>query len=275
MLQPLQFTFLCVLVSLSYPLSAQNTSHQHHDFSNHFEKRNVTGSVTLYHLESDTWVYSDSSNSQTASLPASTFKVVNALIALETRAVKDEHEIVSWPGYQDSSKYGIRPDIQHDMDLTEAVQRSAVWVFLEVAQRVGKEYYPDYLNSIPYGNGDISQPGLDFWNIGNFAVSPIEQINLLVDLHRNKLPFKKRHQKTVKEILINQEFTSYTLRAKTGWEQNDGMNTGWWIGYIEQDNNTWFFATRIQRSRTKKSSGFARSRKDITLDVLRDLKVID
>ncbi len=241
------------------------------DLSRHFKAKQVTGSITLFHLESNTWISSDDTDWNVGTLPASTFKVVNSLIALEAKAIPDEKEIISYPGH-DTTKYGVRKDIRHAMDLGEAIERSVVWYYLILAERVGCENYPTYLNRIPYGNGKIfCQEELDFWNFGEYKITPAEQIMLLVRLYRENLPFEKRHQQTVKRILINQGFENYTVRAKTGWTRAETEDIGWWIGYVESAKGTWFFATRIKSPEDQTTWDFARYRKDITLDILLEL----
>ena len=77
--------------------------------------------------------------------PASTFKVINLLIALETGVIKDENEIVKWVGTTDTVRYGYRPEIYRDMTVKKAFEVSAGWVFIELAKKVGREKYLHYL----------------------------------------------------------------------------------------------------------------------------------
>ena len=65
-----------------------------HGWNNLFESCSVKGSVSIYDFKNDKWFYSDSVDAIKQSLPASTFKIVNSLIALETDVIKDENEII-------------------------------------------------------------------------------------------------------------------------------------------------------------------------------------
>ncbi|RZL97996.1 MAG: penicillin binding protein transpeptidase domain-containing protein, partial [Pedobacter sp.] len=104
-----------------------------------------SGSTTFYDNNRHQWIYSDSLDAQKATLPASTFKVINLLIALETNVIRDEHEIVKWVGKLDTLLYGNRPETYHDMSIKEAFEVSAGWVFVELAKRVGRDRYRKYL----------------------------------------------------------------------------------------------------------------------------------
>ncbi|MCC5639336.1 hypothetical protein LC593_26635 [Nostoc sp. CHAB 5844] len=46
-------------------------------------------------------------------------------------------------------------------------------------------------------------------------------------------------------MMIFEKTPSYTLRGKTGWATSVKPNIGWIVGYLEQNNNVYFFATNI------------------------------
>jgi len=76
------------------------------DFTKYFSNCQVEGSTVIYDNTNKTWVCSDMEDAKTENLPASTFKIVNLLIALETETIKDENDIIKWPGQTDTVKYG-------------------------------------------------------------------------------------------------------------------------------------------------------------------------
>jgi len=100
-----------------------------------FKDCNLTGSVTIYDYEKQKWIVSDDTDSWNETQPASTFKVINLLIALETGVIKNENDIVKWPGSTDTTLYGYRPDIYKDISVKEAFEVSAGWAFIELAKK--------------------------------------------------------------------------------------------------------------------------------------------
>jgi beta-lactamase class D len=48
-----------------------------------------------------------------------------------------------------------------------------------------------YLAKCSNGNNDLSQAEVDFWNFGNFAISPENQVAFLKTFYEEKLPFSK------------------------------------------------------------------------------------
>lgn len=231
----------------------------------------VKGSITLYDYNKQQWLFSDSMDALHATQPASTFKVINLLIALETGVIKDENEVVPWVGTTDTVLYGYRPDIYHDMTVKEAFQVSAGWVFIELAKRVGRKRYRKYLEQCHYGNGDLSEKGADFWNFGSFGVSPRNQVEFLIKVFEHKLPFSPRTMDILKQVMVTEDAGGQVLRSKTGWTRVDGNDIGWWIGYEVKGERTVFFATRIIKRRSEQNPDFGACRKKITLSILQQL----
>lgn len=63
------------------------------DFEKHYRAANVSGAFVLYDLKNDSHLVYNRARVETPFVPASTFKILNALIALETGVIKDENEI--------------------------------------------------------------------------------------------------------------------------------------------------------------------------------------
>ncbi len=245
------------------------------DFVRPFKGCALQGSCTVYDYQHKKWLTNDSTDANIASLPASTFKIINLLIALETGTIKDEHEVIKWPGSTDTIRYGFRPEIYKDMSIKEAFEVSAVWVFLDLAKRIGRNRYQQYLTLCHYGNADLSEKNPDFWNLGALAISPHNQVEFLILLYEGKLPFSKRTIEIVKRVMVTEQNDRYIIRSKTGWTRENGTDSGWWVGYVERKDNVYFFATRISKERRTFNPNFGNCRKEITKNILRQLKAID
>lgn len=244
------------------------------DFNKYFRDCNVQGSIAIYDDSHQKWILSDSSDVFKEALPASSFKIINLLIALETGVVRDENEVYKWNGQVDTALYGYRPEIYRDMTVQDAFRESAVWVFLDMAKKIGKENYQYYLKTCNYGNQNLSETGDDFWNFGLLGISPVNQVSFLRSMYAEKLPFSNRNIDIVKRVLINEQNENYTLSAKTGWTRQGGINTGWWVGYVETQAGVIFFATRLFQDRKFNSPTFGPCRKEITRSILKDMNVI-
>ena len=244
------------------------------DLRRPFADCGVEGSITLYDYGSGRWISSDIRDSHRETLPASTFKILHTLIILEEGAVAGPETVIPWPGRTDTVKYGYRPEIYRDLTLKQAFRASAGWAYVEQAKKIDKDRYRHHLTASRYGNGKLSAEDPDFWNFGDFGVSPINQIETLVGVYEETLPFRRKSFTILKDLMIDEETPTYTLRAKTGWTREGGINTGWWVGYVETPSNVWFFATRLQVDRTESPPNFGGCRKQITRTVLWQLGVL-
>jgi beta-lactamase class D len=267
----MKFRYLIVLfcfLSISPKVSGQV------DLQQSFRECSIKGSTTIYDYKNQYWIYSDSLDALKLSLPASTFKIINLLIALEIKVIKDENEVIKWVGKTDTTLYGYRPEIYKDMTLREAFEVSAGWVFIELAKKIGKKNYTKYLNACRYGNLDLSMKDVDFWNFGSFGISPQNQVMFLKAVYEEKLPFSKRNYEILKRVMVVEKTNDYTIRAKTGWTRDGGIDSGWWVGYVESRENTYFFATRISKKRSESNPNFGQCRKTITKTILKQIKAI-
>jgi len=207
-------------------------------------------------------------------LPASTFKILNLLIALETGAIDDEHEVIQFPIKVDTTRYGYRPGTYRDMSVAEGFEASAVWVFLELAERIGKENYRRYLEKVNYGN-QIVGDDVDFWNFGELGISPLDQVKFISDLYHGKLPFSQKNMDIVKEVMLSEIGDGYHVHSKTGWTRSGEINTGWWVGYLEKGEEVYFFATLILQDRSENSSNFGNCRRTITENIFEHLGILN
>ncbi|MCG8332264.1 MAG: penicillin binding protein transpeptidase domain-containing protein [Chitinophagales bacterium] len=262
-----------VLVLLSIPILFKVDAQQ--DITQPFKDCGIEGSITIYDYATRQWISSDMRDSQYPTLPASTFKIINSLIALESEVITSENEIIKWPGSIDTTKYGYRPDTYRDMSMKEAFELSAGWAYIELAKKIGKDTYKEFLTKCNYGNVDLSIDDDDFWNFGNFAISPLNQIEILIGVYEETLPFSKEHFSTLKAIMIEEQTDTYTIRAKTGWTRDGGKDTGWWVGYVEREEGLYFFATRLIKDRSISTPDFGKCRKKITKAILKQMKIIE
>lgn len=210
------------------------------NFGQIYRDNGVHGSLIIYDQNEDVYLEYNSPRNDSSFLPASTFKILNSLIALETEVISDENEIIKWDG----EKRGYdKWDMDHN--LRTAIKYSAVWFYQELARRAGKGKIQHFVDSTDYGNRNINGKVDSFWLNGELRISPKEQISFLRKLNNNELPFSQRNINIVKDILIIEETDKYTLRAKTGWAVRTDKQIGWFVGYLEQNKNVYFFAVNI------------------------------
>lgn len=139
------------------------------------------------------------------------------------------------------------PDWNKDLTMTEAFKVSAVNYYQEVARRIGKDTMQYWLDTLHYGNMNISGPIDSFWLNNTLKISPDEQLGLVNRLYFDKLPFTKRSQDIVKHVMLQEDNTLYKLSYKTGWGFDEKNNSiGWMVGWIEENRHVYFFVTLVK-----------------------------
>jgi len=206
------------------------------DLQNIFDKYKINGTLILSSLNKDEVYIYNKVRSTKKYLPASTFKIINTLIALDEKAIKNQHEIIKWDGIV----RGYKPWNQNHT-LKSAFKVSCVWCYQSLAKIVGDKNYLEHLNNINYGNKKTGTNITTFWLDGHIRISAMQQIDFLQKIHAVNLPYKKEDINILKNIMIVNQTSSYTIRAKTGWTKN----IGWYVGYVETDNNVWFFSLNM------------------------------
>lgn len=211
------------------------------EWARHFEVAGVEGTFLLYDPFLDRMsYYGTSPRVGRPFVPASTFKIPNSLIALETGGVRDENEVIAWDGV----KRRIA-DWNRDHTMRTAFPASAVPFYQELARRIGPERMQHYVDRIGYGNRNLGG-GIDqFWLTGDLRITPEEQIAFLVRLARNQLPFSPRTMDIVKEIMIREKTDGCVLRGKTGWASDFKPQVGWYVGWVERGDRQCFFVLNI------------------------------
>ena len=242
-------------------------------FQKYYDSLGLKGSTTIYDYQNKKWIFTDKQDAEVGTLPASTFKIPNSLFALEYKAVRDENEIFKWDGKPKSHLGTVVNAWNKDTDLKNAYKNSTIWFYVEVAKRIERSLYKRILKKCRYGNGNLTEKGADFWNYGDFAITPKNQIDFLIKLYENRLPFSKLTTDKVKEIMISEQTETLTYRDKTGWTRKNGQDIGWWVGYVETKDNVYFFATRLIKSENESNSNFLKGRKEITKLIFKDIEV--
>jgi beta-lactamase class D len=202
---------------------------EHQDWGKYFEAEGIksSGFILRDHTHDEVHYY-NLSHDTTHYLPASTFKIMNALVALELGVVQDDRFVIPWDGVVRS-----REELNRDMDLREAFRISAVPYFQELARRIGREQMQHYLDTVRYGNRQMG-PAIDsFWLDNSLQVSPDEQLGLMKRLYFNELPFSDRTQRIVRSLMLREEKEHTKFYYKTGWGLLPDKQVLWIVGFAE------------------------------------------
>ncbi len=258
---------LILLVSLWSGIAAAQVQDSVLDLSGEFQ--GLEGAFVLLDRPHETRFVFRPDLCATRFTPASTFKILNSLIGLETGVIPDKDYVIRWDSVQRDY-----PEWNRDHTLQSAIRYSVVWYYQELASRVGAQRMQDYLSRVGYGNDDIAG-GIDrFWLGSSLKISPFEQVDFLKRLCDGALPFSSRSVQIVQEILPAEERNGIILYGKTGFARQERDSTflwvGWYVGYVQRGSRTWPYATLLLGS-DKDQDQIIKSRIAITKAILRKL----
>src|SRR5580698_1124392 len=232
-----------LLPSRSFADVAPQRSEIREELAQHFTDEGTAGTFVGYKVDDYLVIASDKNRSGEARLPASTFKIPNSVIALETGVVVDpDTDLFKWDGVVRNVEAWNR-----DHTLRSAIAASAVPVYQEIARRIGAERMQKYLDLLEYGNRDIGG-GIDqFWLTGSLRIDPIQQIDFVDRLRRGTLPVSKRSQDLVRDILPVTKVGDSIIRAKSGLlgAETGKPSLGWMVGWAEKGSAQTVFALNM------------------------------
>jgi beta-lactamase class D len=220
------------------PLAAGSTERA--DLEAVFAENGLAGTFVLYDAAADYLTLIDAKRAERRFVPASTFKIANTIIALETGVVKDENEIIPYGGQPQPFKTW-----EKDMSMREAIALSAVPIYQELARRIGLERYREWLPRLDFGNRQTGTIVDTFWLDGPLEISAVEEARFAARLAQQKLDASTRSQSIARDIIRLESRDGKILYGKTGWRFSSAPNLGWWTGWVEQNGQISAFSLNI------------------------------
>jgi beta-lactamase class D len=233
---------LLVCLLLSLPAYAEDPA-----LGSLFDEFGVTGTMVVTSQHGNQTFTHNMARSEIRFAAASTFKILNSLIALEEKVIGGANDNIKWDGRH----YEI-PGWNRDQTLASAFRVSCVWCYQRFAQNIGADKYRQYLNAAGYGHLVEPFKIAGFWLDGSLLISANEQIEFLRKVHLRTLPFSTHAYDTLAEIMLaeraepTEHAPGYRLWAKSGWATRNSPQVGWYVGYVETQNDVWYFATNIE-----------------------------
>lgn len=237
-------------------------------FGKLLDAEGLIGSILVHDPEKDRWYSNDYKRAETGFIPASTFKIPNSIIGLETGVISGEHHIFKWDGKAQWQKAW-----EKDMELSEAFKVSCVPCYRELARKVGRKRMEDWLQKLNFG--DMVVDSLDmFWLTGKSRISCFEQTDFLKRLNENKLAIKPETRDLLRKIMLTDSGAGYKLFGKTGWGDQDSLDVLWFNGFVESAGKTYYVCLNATPKIGIDPATVVEKRKGICLQALREMGFI-
>ena len=222
-----------LLIALYLPMSHAEDA----ELARIFQAAGANGTMVIASLDGTRQFVHNDSRAKTRLPAASTFKILNSLMALDEGAISGPEEVFVWDGHQ----YDI-PDWNRSHTLASAYKASCVWCYQVIASRIAPKTYQAHIQRAGYGQLVEPFDQTRFWLDGSLKISAHEQIEFIRKLVNRSLPYKAASYEAVRDIMIIEKTDTYTIRAKTGWATSSTPQVGWYVGYVETKSGTWLFA---------------------------------
>lgn len=247
-----------------YELKNKNTKYE--NLSSYF--KNINGCFVLYNFKNDEYSIYNKENSLLRISPNSTYKIYSALFALESDIIQVDNNYLEW----DKTDYTFEK-WNKNHNLFSAMQNSVNWYFNKLDNMVGINKLSKYFKQIKYGNCDLSGGILNYWGENSsLKISAVEQVELLKDFYTNKFEFNQNNIEKVKESILISKKDNIALYGKTGTGAVNNKNiNGWFIGFVETNDNVYFFALNLKDNNKNNISGIDAA--EITLSILKDKNI--
>ena len=232
--------------------------------SNIFQSEGITGTFIAASVGDDSVYVHNASRSIIRFSPASTFKIPNTLIALDSQIVESKSSTFMWDG----TDRGIE-SWNRNQTLETAFKVSCVWCYQEIARKVGADDYERVLAKLDYGNQSVGDQIDSFWLNGSLEISAAEQITFLRKLYNYDLPFSREYVDILRQIMVTQHTEEHTIYAKTGWAGTEPQ-VAWYVGFVESGTETGLFAMNMRVDRPEQAA----LREELSLRSLRALGII-
>lgn len=273
---------LFVLTAVAFSSCRETRIHEHSDWAKFYEAYGIKNAcIMIEDNNHETVDYYNKERCLERYTPASTFKIFNSLVGLETAIAPDEQFVIKW----DSTEHD-RDICNKDMTMRDAFRNSCISYYREIARRVGGKDMKMYLDTVRYGNMEIGKSIDSFWVNGVLKISADEQLGFVKRLYHNQLPFSERSQRIVRSMMVWEDSTEYKLSYKTGTGISGDNYIYWVVGYVERVEHVeeheksmnkanfrmypYFFAQNFEVPKTDSTKDYFKVRIDVLKEVLKE-----
>lgn len=222
-----------------------------------FKERRVEGTFVMVDAKADTVFVWNQKRAERRYSPGETFRIANAILALETGVVKGIDDIVpfnrkTYRGFNDDAlRFFYAPLVNQSAEsnrprnLKNKMRTPSTRTFRWLARGIGAERMRDGLAKLNYGNMRVGNSVARFWRDGSLQISAMEQVEFLGRVARGKLPVSPETLNKLRQLTLLEKTAHYELHSKSGWLITPKSELGWWVGWVERENEVFPFALHM------------------------------
>ncbi len=226
----MRLVFVITIAAFLMESCAGNRIHDRPELAENFAKEGISNACFILrdHTHEEIYYYNKDRCVKRFS-PASTFKIFNSLVGLETAIAADDQFVIKW-----DSVVRWNPEWNRDMNMRDAFKMSNLAYYQELARRIGRNNMQHYLDTVNYGNKNIGPKIDEFWLNDSLQISADEEVGFVKRLYFDELPFSERSQRIVRSMMLREETPAYKLYYKTGTQLKSDSMLCWIVGFVEK-----------------------------------------
>ena len=241
-----------VLIALLFTACSTNNVTVDDSMKQNFDSAGVRGDFGLLDGRGSFTIYNLLRFRDSAFAPGQTFDIVQAMLAIQTGVARDERTPVL--GSDMMVADSVHPQwVAPRMTLTQAFRAggdSDNLGFRDLARLLGQDTLKKWIDSLRYGNRNIGGSADSFWLTGQLKINSDEQLGLIKKLYFGQLPFQRRSQEAVRNMMLTESNSNYKLVYKTGRvSKAGGPAIGWVVGWVEENRHPYFFVLNLESDR--------------------------
>jgi len=272
----LPISAVCKSMDVANEMDASFPQEKSADLANYFPGIDPDDATfVVYNPSSGQIIRHNTVRAQQRFIPASTYKIANSLIALETEVAAGAEHVIPWDNALKPAEGFWSPEWSGNHTLRSAMRLSVYWYYQALAREIGAKRMQEYLDKFNYGNRNLGG-GIDrFWLYGELRISPDEQVRFLERMYNNKLGISEKSTRIVKEILVLEENANYRLSGKTGTaDVTPTRELAWLVGFVERDGDVWFYALNMEGEQVWEQWGRSSQRITLVRSLLQELDIL-
>jgi len=227
-----------------------------------FNDRGVAGTFVMVDTRANTVFVWNQERAQRRFPPAATFRIANAILALETGVVRGIEDIVPFHASQYRTYESARPyfygtllnhsrDSNRQSSLMKAMRAPSTRTFRALARGIGMERMREGVANLTYGNMRVGNSVDRFWRDGSLQISALEQVEFLERVAGGKIPVSREILNNLRQLTLLEKTARYELHSKSGWLVTTEPELGWWVGWIERKSGIFPFALNMDMDTAK------------------------
>jgi beta-lactamase class D len=219
-----------------------------------FDSAGVKGDFGLFDNGQGSFTIYDLPRFRDSLYPAGeTFDLLQALIAFQTGVLKDDKAVLVVKDTVTVHTVSHAQEKSSPVDVTvgEAFRVTGVENFVtfqKLANQIGIDSLKKWVDSLKYGDKNIRVDSGQV-RIRDIRINSDQELGLVKKLYFDQLPFFRRSQQLVRDMMTKEANSNYMLVYKTGRAfPVRGGAIGWVMGWVEENKHPYFFVVNVESS---------------------------